>query len=1039
MPPTTVEPAIIAAVAPASSSSTSSSSSSVAASAVVDHVDPASFIFSAGEPSVGLLQQALDSANSQHEDEAAEGVEVQTAAEPVADAATSAPPSPLLASSAATSTIAFDIPPSITVNSSPLVSSSQYTLHSPVNSTPGAATPAPEPATPPTPIDPYDELQSLPSDHPLLASANSQLLKALKEQDVAVSAQLATHQQRLSALEKDRTELGVQLYSHQQQLAKSQMGLEKAVSGYNKANNKRKRREDEVQQLSTVMLERREAVNVLEAQRAAVQQQVDTLHLSIRAVQQYQTELKDELLVNKARTDNEELAITTEEKRKAEQDALIMTINEKLATADRQQQTLTLQIDAQNEENRKILTAIAELQNEVRLSAVEAKEYLERWRYAVKQIEVKQQAISLAEQTVEKLRETIRALSLQILHTQKQTRAAQGEHEQLVGFHMRLESEAGYLASQCDMIDQLRAKYGENYAMIVKSIAEYEEELKKHNYTNMKLESETSSVIVHINQLNNRRNEMEESKMNKINEELVLEHNSEHLWKQIRTNKRQIHTLESSYVEIANEMARMKIDIVNTNNHNQHLDVTKSNYMVEIQKRDELIDKYEIETTKRHDLIAKKQNEIIRLNKELEKIHAANLAAELSESVNFDGPLEILINNMKKKINGYVVDKEAKQKEWMKVQTEIVTLNEQIHAIERSSVDLSAQHTVYSNQNSRLAEQAGALLQTEQALLAAMKQMRTHGGKMNEWIEQFAAKRSALENDNYYMQLEFARELKEKESAAQAVADETAAIVARKEAVKQHKLNTVYAVEQMQTKLELERETQALLDPSVGQAEITALRKDNTALEAHIAALRKELDRRRADMDRLIVSSVKQTHVVTPVNSKQAEQKNRAIRAQHIAQTKDKVRRLRADKERLQAELTRVAADSELVQSELQRQQLIHNDVELRAIEADKQAALTSIDVTMAKEARLMAQNRVKKYEERRKKAEQGRDTKKQDGANSAADEDEDKRKLRRRLEKEREQGRQRYAELVDEVRRLREEQPTHRDWLDRLLAWVEV
>ena len=226
---------------------------------------------------------------------------------------------------------------------------------------------------------------------------------------MAVSAQLATHQQRLSGLEKDRTELGVQLYSHQQQLAKSQMGLEKAVTGYNKANNKRKRREDEVQRLSTLMLDRRQAVSTLEAQRSAVQQQVDTLHLSIKAVQQYQAELKDELLVNKARTDNEELAITSEEKRKAEQDALILQINEKLATADRQQQTLTLQIDAQNEENSRIMAAIAELQNEVKLSAVEAKEYLERWRYAVKQIEVKQQAISMAEQTVEQLREAIRS------------------------------------------------------------------------------------------------------------------------------------------------------------------------------------------------------------------------------------------------------------------------------------------------------------------------------------------------------------------------------------------------------------------------------------------------------------------------------------------------------------------------------------------------------------------------------------------------------------------------------------------------------
>ena len=994
-------------------------------------------------PSIGLLQHALDSAAQQSTQDAAEaqGVEVQTeTAEQSTVAATSAPSSPQLTSATAASSSAFAFSPTATTTS-PLAYSA-YTLHSPVAGTPVAATPVPEPPTPPTPSDPYDELQSLPSDHPLLASANAQLLKALKEQDVAVSAQLATHQLRLSALEKDRTELGVQLYSHQQQLAKSQQGLEKAVSGYNKANNKRKHREDEVSQLTTIITQRRQAVTALEQQRSAVQQQVDTLHLSIKAVQQYRIELKDELLVNKARTENEELAINNEEKRKSDQDALIIQINDKLATAQRQHQTLTLQIDAQNEENVRITAAMNELQNEVKLSTVEAKEYLERWRYAVKQLEVKQSAITMAEQTIDNLRETIRTLNLQMLHTQKQTRATQHEHEQLVGFHIRLQNEATYLTSQCDMIEQLKLKYGENYSMILKSITEYEDELKKINYTNSKLESETATIIIQMNQLNNRRNEMEENKLNKVNEELVLEHNSEHLWKTIRNNKKQTNTLESSYVEIANEMARMKIDIVNTENHNVHLVSTKSNYLVEIAKRDELIDKYEAETVKRHDLIAKKQNEIIRLNKELEKIHASNLAAELSETVNFDGPLEIQINNMKKKINVYVIDKETKQKEWMKIQTEIVTLNEQIMAIEKSTVDLTAQLSVYNKQNNRITEQVNESADTEQALLTAMKQMRSHGSKMNEWIEQFKVKKESVENSNYYMQLEFTRELKEKENEAQLLANDIAAIVERKEEVKQHKLNTIYQIEQMEWKIKLEKETQALLDPTVGQAEITEIKKHNTNLELQIVTLKKELERRKVEMEKLIVNSVKQTHVVIPVNSKQVEQKDRAIRAQHIAQTKDKVKRLRSDKERLAAELQRLAGDSELVQSELQRQQLIHNDCELRAIEADRQAALLSIDVTMAKEARLMAQNRAKKYDERKKKSDEAAKTaagKKPDSANIAAEEEEEKRKLRRRLEKEREQGRQKYTELVNEVRRLSEEQPAHREWLDRLLAWVSV
>jgi len=83
-----------------------------------------------------------------------------------------------------------------------------------------------------------------------------------------------------------------------------------------------------------------------------------------------------------------------------------------------------------------------------------------------------------------------------------------------------------------------------------------------------------------------------------------------------------IHNKQISAGDLDNEMARIKVDTLNTAAHNKELKATLSAYDKELSERDQLGEKYEAEIRSRHDKIEKKQIYIMRLNKKFEAITA---------------------------------------------------------------------------------------------------------------------------------------------------------------------------------------------------------------------------------------------------------------------------------------------------------------------------------------------------------------------------------------------------------------------------------
>jgi hypothetical protein len=125
--------------------------------------------------------------------------------------------------------------------------------------------------------------------------------------------------------------------------------------------------------------------------------------------------------------------------------------------------------------------------------------------------------------------------------------------------------------------------------------------------------------------------------------------------------------------DIENEIARIKVDSLNTEAHNKELKQTNLAYEKELKEKDHLIEKYELEIRQRHDKIEKKQIYIARLNRKFEAL-SSNKEDENT------GPLEATIKNLRKEMTMISNSSGEMQREWIKTQTELVTMATQTDA-----------------------------------------------------------------------------------------------------------------------------------------------------------------------------------------------------------------------------------------------------------------------------------------------------------------------------------------------------------------------
>merc|ERR1719327_1977171 len=296
---------------------------------------------------------------------------------------------------------------------------------------------------------------------------------------------------------------------------------------------------------------------------------------------------------------------------------------------------------------------------------------------------------------------------------------------------------------------------------------------------------------------------------------------------------------------LQNEISRVKVDALNTKAHNQMLKERLETLSADLTDREKLIDQYEMEIRKRHNQIEKKQLYVDRLNREFDEKRS-------KQEDDNSGPMEGKIKGLRKQIAEKTQECQDMQKSWITKQTDLLALQEEIDTTKDHVQDQKNRKLIL--QQKHLRTEGGWQGQKKEIsdLRLDVKQLQYEMDKLNTSIASHGKKQDDLANTNQNMETEFVRKLKDIEQNCLETENEVDTLKTEKDMMMEEIVEAERQVMLWERKIHLEKEMQEALDPSVGQAETTMMKKEIHRMELRYEQLKRRQDQMIQEMERVI-------------------------------------------------------------------------------------------------------------------------------------------------------------------------------------------
>lgn len=292
-----------------------------------------------------------------------------------------------------------------------------------------------------------------------------------------------------------------------------------------------------------------------------------------------------------------------------------------------------------------------------------------------------------------------------------------------------------------------------HYSMLMKTLEQTEEQLKKQDIHSKVLQGQITSLNGQQVQLNNNMKQLEEERLAILSNQITFKKGSQSTVQALQKLMDKIRDKELDLSNLENEIARTNMDIIETQNHNKQLKSILHDVESEIKSKDELVTKYQLEIKRKHDEIEKRQATLDKLNKTFEKLTSGSEEESL-------GPLEATIKNISRQIEAQTKESEMLKKSWIKAQSDLVEIIQKIEETNTQLRDTKSKQTVLQQKKMRLDQ----LLDSE---LAEIKQMTgnmstTHQDmvKLNSLISKNSDLQKVVANINFDLENQILDSLK---------------------------------------------------------------------------------------------------------------------------------------------------------------------------------------------------------------------------------------------------------------------------------------
>ena len=657
-------------------------------------------------------------------------------------------------------------------------------------------------------------------DNPLLARAQLALKKQLLNTQREVDEKIRKRREFLDREKTRREDVGVELYSAQQTLSRLQTQLERAEEEKRQLAGRRSEIESDLERLREWQETRVTEADARRAEADARQAELDRLNATLKRLEAQAAVTREETSEARQNAFAAEKETKALEKAKLDQDVLIDGLQETLKKLHEKTALYDAQRAAQAKETTLARQTLSEANAEMDAVMAEKKQLTGRWKSALVGNAKRDEALRA---TREALMEQTREMTLVEAETNAKKEQAKEEsrkNEQLLALLRKTETEAANAQKALTKTLDKKEKLAETYERLVVAQEETDAALDRAKKEENALVDASRVADESIAAAERAIRGLDEKMLANLSEQSTTEKDARRVVESTREIRALIEAEETSTTNVQNEIARIRVETL----HRRSVvdDLTEASAALEEESREKTrtVETYEAEIARREDEISRKGMEVTRLNRELDKrTSGAGGDANL-------GPMEANIKHLSKETEAKEKAIKELQRAWVGHQTELVALvNENTNVAEKTR-RLKAEIAVATRRRARLTENLARQKEEIKELDFAMERARADAQRINAASARNEASKTALLTDVMVSEKEIRGGLREMESDIVALESKTQGASDEKKRVLAEVIECERQIMLWERKIQLERETQAALDPDVGGDVVGAMKKE---------------------------------------------------------------------------------------------------------------------------------------------------------------------------------------------------------------------
>ncbi|CAK85690.1 unnamed protein product (macronuclear) [Paramecium tetraurelia] len=690
-----------------------------------------------------------------------------------------------------------------------------------------------------------DPMAFLPADHHLLARLQIALQKQLDDEHSRVELELVEVEDQLKKLDREKEDIGVRLYGVQQQLAENQQNFEKAHENFNFVQKLRIESEQKLKTINDLHLQKKKEVDELRKKYLKAQDELSKLTKTLHTIENYNNQMQAEIQQTRRIVYRGEENVQALEKDKKKQDYLIDQMNEEIKRLTEQKTILMDQLISQSKETENARQTMKDAQAEMEKIIASKKNLMERWQKSLVRMQRMDNALQEIREAYKKESEVNIQLGTELQGINNEIRKENARSEDLIAQKRKLENQKSNLENRRQELLEEQAKLNAQVLLLNESLKQTENETKKTDNEQRNVDEQMKLIETNIMKLHTETKSLLEDLLDSKSENTTIEKTALNLLKQAQIIQSEIEEKEIELENLNNEIARVKIDQLNTEQQIEQLKLKKAAVIKERDDKKITVATYEVQIKQGHELNEKKQHEVGRLNKVHDEL--TNNSSEVSR-----GPLEATKSNLKRQFDEMIQQCEAMHRDWIKKQTQLVEKTKEYETCSTEVDELSNKQVILENKKMRLNSQYRSHEREIREIKNSLKNLQNDMNKLNDDLERYQFKQEKLTNENNHIQSEFLEKLKELEK--EAVRYEVQ--IDKLKDSKADLLNDIMEAEKQillwERKIQLEKEMQEALDPNVGQSELKLLQKEIHKMELRQKEQKKSQEQIIKEMERTV-------------------------------------------------------------------------------------------------------------------------------------------------------------------------------------------